>query len=387
MSTPAYHLPPNARPIGAPNPVMPTVPNQPMLPGQNASMVGMAPQGTAYVQGQPQQYRGQPQQGRPDLSRPEILEQITAQQNAAADPQAMAAQANNLRIEQILAESNQRAAQQSEQLSQAVALMSQTSQQQADYQRQQLELQQSQHNAQVAAQQAAQLRPWEDPSLQLDADTMQTFEESLPVMDRVSRRNSLQAAHETVNSVVTPEITALKQQLAAMEARIQSNTQNAAQTFADELLDIAGSHNLNLEVLENDPAWIQYKREISNPYTSTTVGADISAALAGGQRKDLNVIRSIFKNFVEKRDAALQGTQNELPPQVGGARTQPVQQQPQPGQADQPSQVQQQEQQLEAYRGQLLDQLRRQQIDPSTFQTEIAKVEQGMDALISQAQQ
>lgn len=391
MNAPASHfMPPNSLPIGAPNPVMPTAPNQPMLPGQNGHMAaGNQPQGVAFVQGQqaPQPGVQQFSNNRPDLSRPEILEQIVNQQNAAADPQLMAEQANAQRLEQILLETNQRANQQSEQLNQAVSLMSQTAQQQAEYQRQQLELQQSQHQAQLAAQQAAQLRPWEDPSLQLSADVQQTFEESLPVMEQVSRRNALQTAHETVGQIVTPEIQRLQNQIAALETRVQSNTQMQSQTFADQLLDIAGEHGLNLEVLEGQPDWIAYKSEISNPYTNSSIGNDVSAALQSGQTKDLRVLKQIFKSFAEKRNNELQGAGNELPPQVGGARNQPPQQQQQPDQQGSPlDAVNQQAQELESYRGQLLDDLRRQRIDPAYFHAEIAKVEQGMDALISQAQ-
>ena len=399
MSTPPYQLPPNASPLGTLNPVMPTAPNQPMLPGQTAAFAGQMPQGQgiAYVQGQQPgiQYPGMPQgtpNGRPNVMRPEILEQVMQQQAQAADPQMMAEQANQLRLEQIISESNERASRQSEQLNQAVTMLSQSTAQQAEFQRQQLEIAQSQQAIQQQAALANQLQPWQDPSLQLNAEQEATFEESLPVINSVARRNALQAAHETVASQVSPEIAALRQEIAQLNTRVQTNTQVQAQSFADDLLDVATEHGLNLDQLERQPEWIAYKREISNPFTQSIVDQDLNAALASGQKKDLRVIRTIFKNFVERttqQNSQQQDGGNELPPQSGNARVNTAQQQQAPvtGAADITNQVGQQHHELEVYRSQLMDGLRRGKIDIGHFQSEIARVEDGVNQLISSTQQ
>lgn len=393
MSTPAAHLnlPPNAQPIGTRTPVMPTAPGQPMLPGTYAGQgAPTQAQGPAYVQGlgpAGQVPEGVPT-GRPDLSRPEILDQIVQRQNESADPQRMAEIANQQRLEQMILESNQRSQQQAEQLGQAVTMLTETQRQNAEYQQQQLQLQQQQIAAQQAAQQANQRMPWEDPSLQLDSQTEQVFEESLPVINTVSRRNALQAAHEMVQQTVTPEVQALQQKLQALETRMASQTQLQAQSFRDQLQDTADSFGLDLNILQDQPDWIQFQNEVTNPYKGTTVGADVSAALQGASASDLRVLRQIFKSFVERRNSDQQGGTNELPPPVGNARPNSVQQTP-PGQEQIPdpmAAVGQQAQQLEQYRSQLLDSLRRGQIEPSKFQSEIAQIESSMDALISQTQ-
>lgn len=395
MNNPAYHIPPNARPIGTPTVVMPTQPGQVMLPGQYGQMPGMAQpgQGVAYVQGQPpQQMAGQfpGQSGRPDLSRPEILQQVMQRQAEAADPQAMAEQANRIRMERLIQETNERAAAQAEQLNQAVTMLSQSSQQQAEFQRQQLAIAQQQQMAQQAAAQAAQRMPWQDPSLDLDPETRITFEESIPVMERVSRRNALLAAHETFNGQVSPQIEALKQQIAQLNTRVESNTQVQAQSFADDLIDLASEHKLDLAVLERQPDWIEFKREISNPFTGTTVDEDLNKALASGQKKDLRTVRQVFKNFVDRKaqqNSQQQDGGNALPPQSGNARAYAADPAMQAGAADFTNSVQNEGAQLEEYRGQLLMGLRKGTIDVATFQTEIAKVETAVQSLINQTQQ
>lgn len=396
MSTPAYQLPlpPHANPIGTRNPVMPTAPNQPMLPGQNAGFNGVnqQQQGLAYVQGQPpgaQPNAGVQQPTNEMLSRPEILEQIVNQQNASADPQAMAEQANQQRIEQMIAEQNQRANQQAEQMQQAVSLLAQTQQQQAAYTQQQLEFQQQQQQQQDAARAAQAARPWEAASLQLDAETQQVFEDSLPVMDVVSRRNALQAAHETMDANINPQLQAMQQRIDQLQSRVESNTQLQQQSFADELTMIAEEHGIDLNTIESNPDYVGYVNQTSNALRGTTIKNDIDAVLAGRQNRDLKVIRNAFKGYAEMRDGKpQQGGANELPPQSGNARAGvPAQAADASGDAGQPNTFDQQYSDLENYRSTLLNQLRRQQIDPVTFQTEIAQVEQGVQALINQAQQ
>jgi len=394
MSTPGYHIP-NAQPLGTPNPVMPTQAGQRMLPGASTTQPMMPPQGPAYVQGQPM--LNQSPTDAPfdplaptnsNLSRPEILQQIIDQQNQAADPQAMAEQANNMRIEQLLTEHNNRASQQSDQMSQALNALSQNAQQQADFQRQQLEIQRQQYQAQEQQRLAEQQQPWEHPSLQLAPDVEQTFEDALPVMDTVSRRNALRTAHEVMNNQLTPQLQAMQQQIEALSGRVQTNTQLQSQNFAAGLQDIGAELSLDLDKLDMDPAFVEYKRKTSNEYTGATIDADLQSALRSMQMTDLPVIRKILTNFVRGQEATQQSTDSiEVPPQSGQARTHVDQQMAAPaGAQDQFAQAQQQIQQLENYRTSLMDKLRRGQMPVGEFEQAIAEVEQGVDALIVQQQ-
>lgn len=391
MNQPAYQLPRGAQPIGTPTPVVPTQPGQVMLPGHAAAAPAPngAPNGVVYTQGQQMPPQGGPSQvpgySQEALSRPEILDRITSEQNAAADPQKMAEQANNLRLEQMLAESNQRAADQAAQLNQAVQLMSTTSQQQAEYQRQQMEMARLQMEQQNADRLAQQQRPWEHPSLQLDSDTLQTFEESIPVIDTLSRRNAMQIASETVQNTVNPQVQALNDKIAALETQVQNNARSVGSQFADSLMIMADEYGVDLNSIESEPAFIEYSGEVSNQITGQTIGQDVKAALTGGQPHDLRVLRTVFKNYAQRRDGDTQ-TQHDLPPQGGGAREHTVHASTQAQEPSQLSHVQEQGAQLEQYRASLMNQLRRQQISVSDFQDEIAKVESGMDALINQTQ-
>lgn len=381
-----FVLPPGAQPIGTPSVVTPV------------RGAGYQPQGNVpvqlnpntqpiYVQGQQPVQLHDPSQG--PVMRPEILDQMIAQQNVGADPQLMAQQANEQRIEQLIQDSNNRQAQQADQLNTLMGTLAQQQQASNDLARQQLEFQRQQAEAQRAANQPA--NAWDDPSLQLDAETLQTYEDTLPVMDKVARRNALLAAHETVGAVVGPELQALRDQVAALQTSTQAVQELAGQQFAAGLQQIAGEYGIDLQTIDSEPGYVQYRNTTSNALTGTTIGDDIDAALKSGDMTRLMTIRAAFKNYATQRDGQQQQVaQAELPDAVGGARVQMVD--PSVAQAGGGVQMPQGQpqandsivkaNQLEAYRKDLMVQLRTKRIGPAEFQQKVTEIETAMDTLI-----
>ena len=378
-----FVLPPGTRPIGAPA-IMSSVPNPGYQPPGGVPVQLNQPQQPVYVQGQQPINLHDPSQG--PVMRPDILDQVIAQQNAGADPQLMAQQANDQRIEQIIQESNRRQAEQSQQLNQIASMFQQSQQQAADYQRQQVEMQRQALEAERLRNQPA--NPWDDPALQLDPETLQTFEDTLPVMNTVARRNALQAAHETVGNLVSPEIQALREQVNQLQQNTQSVQELARSQFAAGLQDIAAENGIDLDTIDSEPGYIQYRNTTSNPLLGTTIGQDIDQVLKSGDIANLRVLRAAFKNYAERRDGQQQQVaQAELPDAAGGARVQMVdptvaQTGGMQGQQPQASDVQAQAGQLEAYRKSLMNSLRSGRISPTDFQSKVTEIEAAMDTLI-----
>jgi hypothetical protein len=376
----ASALPPAAAPSALPVPPAagPSPANVPMgmETQQQAALAQAAPVGVA------------PHSG--PAPRPDSINQIMQQQAQQAHPHALGEQLREQRMEQLLAEGQQRTQELQAQLQAQQAQLQQQTTQQADYQRQQVELQRQQLELQQQQAQQAQQQQVVPPEQRYawSDQEQQTFGDARPVIEKTAMQIAEQMLAER-GAQQDPRVAELEQQLTQLRSTVDQSQQQAQQNFESQVEQSARAHGLDVHTLSQNPQWLAMMNETQQTVPGSTVGSTFSqvvnSALNGSRTAaEVGTLDHVFEAFAQRQNGQQQQLLGQVPGGVAPARNTGT---PPPANAQG---VQVELQQLANREETLRDQLRRAgtrggtRLDPQAFQKEMLAIEQRRTVLEQQ---
>lgn len=350
----------NLRPLGTPTPVIPVAPGGQQVPSLRKDV---------FTQGDLD-----PRLRTERTQRPATIEERIAAQQEEMDPQRMAQQNNDHRIDKLMAEANERADRQSERIEAAMGALNQSVQNQNAMNERMLRLEEKR----LEAERQANRGPSIDELTALSPDEEAAYADVLPVIEKQATRNAHTVATNVLSNQVDPRLKAMEEKLNALESRTEDLHQNTANHFGAQLQRAAHQYGIDLSTVESERSWIEFEGETSDPLSGTKIKDVMTSALSRGTPQDLDILERVFQRYAAKRDN--RPVEQALPQTTGHTRSNP-QQAPDNLSPDlENARVEYAE--LEGYRSQLLGDLRAKRISTADFETEIAAIEKRVEELI-----
>lgn len=351
----------NIRPFGTPTPVVPVAPGQQSAPSLRKDIFTKSDL--------------DPTRRTDRAERPLSIEERMAAQTEELDPQRIAQQNNQHRIDKQMQEANERADRQAARLEEAMGAFSQSVETQNQMNERMLRLEEQR----LAAERAANAGPSIEEMTRLEEDEQTAYADVIPVIDKRAALNAHNMANRVVNDHVDPRLQAMEDKLNALETRTQDLTEHTANHFGAQLNRTAQQYGIDLSTVESDRSWIEFEGEISDSLSGTKIKDVMTSALKGQSPRDLDILDRVFQRYAAKRDN--RPVEQALPETTGQIRTTP-QQTPTDTLTPDMQGVAAEYEQLETYRSQLLGDLRAKRISSADFEAEIAVIEARVEELI-----